>query len=135
MICLAPQAQEEIVRLRRQSGSAGRPLNFTVRGTVRGRCRTQRRHVSPCCEDPFVSAAVGATASAPELHCLMNRPGISAQSPPRTLALRRCVGGSILPRRFRLSLRFVRHRSCAPARGEAVPSDLGGFVWRQWQSL
>ena len=29
-------------------------------------------------EEPFVSAAVGATASAPELHCLMNRPGISA---------------------------------------------------------
>jgi len=26
-----PQAQEEIVRLRRQSGSACRPLNFTVR--------------------------------------------------------------------------------------------------------
>jgi hypothetical protein len=29
-------------------------------------------------EEPFVSAAVGATASAPELHCLMNRPGITA---------------------------------------------------------
>ena len=26
----------------------------------------------------------------------MNRPGIMRQSPPRTLALRRCVGGSIL---------------------------------------
>ena len=30
-------------------------------------------------EEPFVSAAVGATASAPELHCLMNRPGITAR--------------------------------------------------------
>ena len=29
-------------------------------------------------EEPFVSAAVGATASAPELHCLMNRRGITA---------------------------------------------------------
>ena len=29
-------------------------------------------------EEPFVSAAVGATASAPEPHCLMNRPGITA---------------------------------------------------------
>jgi hypothetical protein len=29
-------------------------------------------------EEPFVSAAVGATASASELHCLMNRPGITA---------------------------------------------------------
>ena len=28
-------------------------------------------------EEPFVSAAVGATASAPELHCLMNRSGIT----------------------------------------------------------
>ena len=32
-----------------------------------------------CLAEPFVSAAVGATASAPELHCLMNRPGITAQ--------------------------------------------------------
>ena len=31
MVGLPPQAQEEIVRLRRQFGSAGRPLNFTVR--------------------------------------------------------------------------------------------------------
>ncbi len=85
-------------------------------------------------EEPFVSAAVGATASAPELHCLMNRRGIAVsprQSPPRTLALRRCAGGSIVPSRLRLSLRFVRGRSCAHARGEAVPSELGGFVWRQ----
>ena len=29
-------------------------------------------------EEPFVSAAVGAAASASELHCLMNRPGITA---------------------------------------------------------
>ena len=29
-------------------------------------------------EEPFVPAAVGAAASASELHCLMNRPGISA---------------------------------------------------------
>ena len=29
-------------------------------------------------EEPFVAAAVGATASAPKLHCLMNRPGITA---------------------------------------------------------
>jgi len=29
-------------------------------------------------EEPFVSAAVGATASAPELHCLMNRASITA---------------------------------------------------------
>ena len=28
-------------------------------------------------EEPFVSAAVGATASAPELRCLMNRSGIT----------------------------------------------------------
>ena len=28
-------------------------------------------------EEPFVSAAVDATASAPELHCLMNRSGIT----------------------------------------------------------
>ena len=37
MVCLAPQAQEEIVRLRRQFGSASRPLNLTVRcqGTPR----------------------------------------------------------------------------------------------------
>ena len=37
---------------------------------------------SPCFpvtrfEEPFVAAAVGATASAPELHCLMNRSGIT----------------------------------------------------------
>src|SRR5580658_7796598 len=32
----APQALEEIVRLRRLCGSAGRPLNFTVRGTGSG---------------------------------------------------------------------------------------------------
>ena len=31
-----------------------------------------------CLAEPFVSAAVGATASAPELHCLMNHPGITA---------------------------------------------------------
>jgi len=30
-------------------------------------------------EEPLASAAVGATASAPELHCLMNRPGITAR--------------------------------------------------------
>ena len=29
-------------------------------------------------EESFVSAAVGATASAPKLHCLMNRPDITA---------------------------------------------------------
>jgi hypothetical protein len=37
-------------------------------------------------EEPSVAAAVGATASAPELHCLMNRPVSPCQSPPRTLA-------------------------------------------------
>jgi len=31
VVCLAPQAQEEIVRLRRLSGVVVRPLNFTVR--------------------------------------------------------------------------------------------------------
>ena len=29
-------------------------------------------------EEPFVSAAVGSVASVAELHCLMNRPGITA---------------------------------------------------------
>ncbi len=31
MVCLAPPAQEEIVRPRLQSGAYARPLNFTVR--------------------------------------------------------------------------------------------------------
>ena len=32
MVCLAPPAQEEIVRPRRLFGLVVRPLNFTVRG-------------------------------------------------------------------------------------------------------
>jgi hypothetical protein len=40
MVCLAPRALREIVRPRRLSGVVVRPLNFTVRGTVREKCRT-----------------------------------------------------------------------------------------------
>jgi hypothetical protein len=43
--------------------------------------------------EPFVSAAVGATASAPELHCLMNRSGITVAAA--------AAGASVAPLRRR----------------------------------
>ena len=81
-------------------------------------------------EEPFVSAAVGATASAPELHCLMNRSGITVTVAAADAGVAPLRGREHSVLALRLSLRFVRRRSCALARGEAVPSDLGGFVWR-----
>jgi len=45
VVCLAPPAEEEIVRPRLQSGAYARPLNFTVRsryGTVRLRTLVDR---------------------------------------------------------------------------------------------
>ena len=86
-------------------------------------------------EEPFVSAAVGSVASVAELHCLMNRSGITVAVAAADAGVAPLRGREHSVLALRLSLRFVRRRSCAPARGEAVPSDLGGFVWRQWQSL
>jgi hypothetical protein len=46
------------VRLRRQSGSAGRPLNFTVRGTVgEGEVWVWPRRFVSTPREPFVAAA------------------------------------------------------------------------------
>src|SRR5580658_2837576 len=50
----APQALEEIVRLRRLCGSAGRPLNFTVRSHLRefgvAKKSKRRRSAQQLCE-------------------------------------------------------------------------------------
>jgi len=94
-----------------------------------------RRFRIPVWKSPSLPRAVGSVASVAELHCLMNRSGITV-----TVA---AADASVAPLRGRehcalaasLSLRFVRGRSYAPARGEAVPSELGGFVWRWRQSL
>ncbi len=82
-------------------------------------------------EEPFVSPAVGATASAPELHCLMNRPG-------RHRGRWRCAAawvGALCAGAFVRRSASLNVRSCAHARGEAVPRELGGFAWRRLQSL
>ena len=81
-------------------------------------------------EEPFVSAAVGATASAPELHCLMNRPGITAPVAAADAGVAPLRGwehsaGGFVYRSASLDVGAAR------VRGEAVPRELGGFVWRQ----
>jgi len=68
------------VRPRRPSGASARPFNFTVRGNCSGDVLDVSSSFFPVTrfQEPFVSAAVGATASARERHCLVNRPGITA---------------------------------------------------------
>ena len=68
------------MRPRRLLRASGRPLNFTVRGNCSGDVLDVSSSFFPVTrfQEPFVSAAVGATASAPELHCLMNRPSLTA---------------------------------------------------------
>ena len=57
MICLAPRVPGEIVGPRRLSGSAGRPLNFTVRGRNQIRHATKATRAKSQGKDPSFGTA------------------------------------------------------------------------------
>jgi len=118
VVGLAPRAPEDSVRPRRLSGVVVRPLNFTVRGTVRETCWTWARRPSrsPVLKSPSFPRRLAPQLRRPSCTASWTAPVSPRRSPPRTLALRRCVGGSTLRRRLRSSLRFAQRaelRACA----------------------
>jgi hypothetical protein len=97
------------VRLRRQSGSTGRPLNFTVRGTVSGDVLDVSSSCFPVTrfEEPFVSAAQLPTRSS------------SGCAAAWTRAF--CLGGFVEPDLL-LGVGAARRRAVSQCQGARVPS-------------
>jgi len=95
---LAPRAREDSVRPRRLADVVVRPLNFTVRGTVRE----------------------GEVWVWPRRFCFTPKRTLryrGAITDAEFVGLRRCVSGSILPRRLRWAGPFARRRGRVQSRG------------------